>query len=163
MKNLAIVAALLASGVLTAPALAQTAAPPAGVVNTSNWMTQEKPGVWRAFKLKGLDVYNNGNQKIGDIEEIMIDSSGNAEAAVIGVGGFLGMGEHSVAVPFKDLQFVDKERHVMNAAPANSTTETTATTTTRAAPNGAEQYPDRAVLNMTKDQLKAAPQFHYAK
>ena len=163
MKNVTLAAALFVTGMMAVPAMAQTAAPAAGALNSSNWMTQEKPGVWRAFKLKGLDVYNNGNQKIGDIEEIMIDSSGNAQAAVISVGGFLGMGEHAVAVPFKDLQFVDKERHVLNQTAANTTTDTTATTTTRAATTGAEQYPDRAVLNITKDQLEAAPQFHYAK
>jgi len=53
-------------------------------------MTQEKPGQWRASKLNGLDVYNNDNEKVGDIREVLFNRDGKAEAVVIGVGGFLG-------------------------------------------------------------------------
>ena len=47
----------------------------------------------------GLNVYNPNKERIGDISEILLDNNGNAEAAVLGVGGFLGIGTKDVAVP----------------------------------------------------------------
>ena len=55
-------------------------------------------GQWRASKLVGVDVYNTANEKIGDISEILIDASGKVTSVIIGVGGFLGMGQHDVQV-----------------------------------------------------------------
>ena len=49
-------------------------------------------------KLIGLNVYNEQNEKLGDINEILLDKSGKVEGVVIGVGGFLGMGEHDIKV-----------------------------------------------------------------
>jgi hypothetical protein len=45
----------------------------------------------------GLEVYNNENQDIGTIKDVALDKSG-LRAYIVGVGGFLGMGEHYVAV-----------------------------------------------------------------
>jgi len=155
-------------------------------MNTGNWLTQERPGQWRASKLDGVNVYNNNNESIGEIKELLVDSSGKVSAAVIGVGGFLGVGEHDVAVPFDQLKFVDEPRANTAAttttdnrtvatnppattnpnAPANpNAPTTTGTTTTRTASADANRRsaPDHALLNMTKDQLKAAPEFKYAR
>jgi sporulation protein YlmC with PRC-barrel domain len=49
-------------------------------------------GNWRASKLMGLDVYNAANEKLGDINELILDKNGKVNAVVIGVGGFLGRG-----------------------------------------------------------------------
>ena len=65
-------------------------------------------GEWRTSKLIGLNVYNDNNEKLGDINELLIDKSGKVQAVVIGVGGFLGMGEHSVAVAFDQVKFVNE-------------------------------------------------------
>ena len=46
----------------------------------------------------GLDIYNSQNEKIGDINEILVDKDGKVSGYVLGVGGFLGMGEHDVLV-----------------------------------------------------------------
>jgi sporulation protein YlmC with PRC-barrel domain len=202
---------LLGSALVSAPALAQTSgsttsgsgssttmssgSTSGGSMSSGNWMTQEQPGQWRASKLEGLDVYNNNNEKVGDISEVLVDQSGKIQAVVIGVGGFLGMGEHSVAVPFEQIKFVNEPR--ANASAANTTTTgtagmsgtsagttgssnmTTANNTaagTNATPNttgsvasnnaaGSDTMnrsaPDHAMLDMTKDQLKAAPEFKY--
>ncbi len=40
--------------------------------------------------------------RVGEIEDLLIDGSGQIRAVVIGVGGFLGLGEKSVAVPFEE-------------------------------------------------------------
>ncbi|TXH85510.1 MAG: PRC-barrel domain containing protein [Rhizobium sp.] len=103
-------------------------------------------GKWRASKVIGVNVYNNANEKVGEISEIIIDSAGKVESAVLSVGGFLGMGEHLVAVPMNELKFAN---------------EAGKTTTGSTSSNTKEWYPDRAVLNVTKDQLKSMPQFKY--
>ena len=167
-KHLAVLA--LGLTMCSGAALAQNN-PPSNTPNaasSSKMLTQFQPGQWRATKLKGLNVYNNNNEKIGDINELVVDQSGKIDAVVIGVGGFLGMGEHDVAVPFNEIKFVNEPaRSASNTnAPAKRNATTTGagtdrtTTTTN---NNNRAYPDHAVLNMTKDQLKAAPEFKYQK
>src|SRR5215211_4594154 len=153
-------AALLATALMTSAASAQNAAQKADA-NVS--ATTHKDGEWRASKLVGLNVYNQANEKIGDINEVILDKSGKVAKVILGVGGFLGMGEHDVAVPFDKLKWVNE--------PARSTSNSTApadkpTTTTGAAsslPRNANEkwYPDHAVYNATKEQLKEMPQFKY--
>jgi len=135
-------------------------------------MTKMQPGQWRASKLDGLNVYNNNNEKIGDISELLVDESGKIQAVVVGVGGFLGMGEHDVAIPFEQVKFVNEPR----ATAANTTTGTATnppnTTGSVTNPPGAapatsastdRSAPDHAVVNMTKDQLKTMPEFKYTR
>ncbi|MBB4038763.1 sporulation protein YlmC with PRC-barrel domain [Microvirga flocculans] len=159
--------AFLGTALIAAPALAQQPQSPSTtsgttMMNTGNWMTHEQPGQWRASKLRGLNVYNNNNEKIGDISELLVDQNGKIEAVVIGVGGFLGMGEHDVAVPFEQLKLMNEPRRAATATgtTAPATTGSTARTTSEDMSRAA---PDHALLNMTKDQLKAAPQFKYSR
>src|SRR5215475_2877537 len=63
---------------------------------------------WRASKLIGLNVYNDQNEKLGDISEILLDKSGKVDGVVIGVGGFLGVGKHDIKVEMSKLKFVDE-------------------------------------------------------
>ena len=65
-------------------------------------------GQWRASKLVGLNVYNEQNEKLGDISEILLDKSGKVEGVIIGVGGFLGMGQRDIKVEMSKLKFVDE-------------------------------------------------------
>jgi sporulation protein YlmC with PRC-barrel domain len=166
----------------TAPASGTSTAPASGQMNTGTWLTEEKPGQWRASKLEGLDVYNQNDEKIGDIRELIVDSSGKIQAVVIGVGGFLGVGERDVAMPFDQIKFVNEPRATatVTTAPGTAATPgtgtsgaagpnapaTTGTVTTNRAPDaGNRSAPDHAVLsmNMTKDQLKTAPEFKYGR
>ena len=78
--------------------------------------------MWRSSKLIGLNVYNSQNEKLGDISEVLVDKSGKVDGVVIGVGGFLGMGQHDIKVDMSKLKFVDE--------PAR----TASTTTTGSAP-----------------------------
>ena len=93
-----------------------------------------KAGQWRASKLDGLDVYNPNNEKIGDISELIVDRGGKIEAVVIGVGGFLGMGEHSVAVPFEKVQWVDQPVEHKVSTTERTTTGSGTSTATAPAP-----------------------------
>ena len=106
---------------------------------------------WQASKLIHMNVYNDQNQKIGDIKELMLDKSGKVADVVIGVGGFLGMGEHDVAVNFDRLKWSDGAATTGSGQPASQSKNTK------------QNYPDHAVLNATKDQLKSMPNFDYSK
>ena len=66
----------------------------------------------RASKLIGSTVYNDANENIGDINEIVLRSDGKIAAVIVGVGGFLGLGERDVAVPFEQIKMsVDAENN----------------------------------------------------
>jgi hypothetical protein len=159
------------------PALAQA---PSGVANpptvsipgAATFMTEMRAGMWRASKLEGMDVYNNGNEKIGDISELILDQAGRVEGVVIGVGGFLGMGEHYVAVPFEQIRWSSEPVRSARTSSPPPSSATPGGTADRADVTGAIRsttgdmavrgYPDHALLNMTKEQLRAAPEFKYA-
>ena len=53
-------------------------------------------------------VYDNRDNKIGDVNDLLLDKSGKINAVIVGVGGFLGVGEKNVAVPFSSLKVADK-------------------------------------------------------
>ena len=58
-------------------------------------------------EIKGARVINFQNQDVGEIDELLIDpDSGQIRFAVVGVGGFLGLGSTKVAVPWLAFQIV---------------------------------------------------------
>src|ERR1700757_2456391 len=101
-------------------------------------------GNWRASKLVGLSVYNEKNESVGSINDMLTDKNGKIVAVVIGVGGFLGVGEHLVAVPFDKVKFSTEPVAYSSASGGadpltrkSSPSTTTSTTTTGAATNAA--------------------------
>src|ERR1700712_3774762 len=134
--------ALVGSALLAGPVLAETAPTP----NNGQFVTQEKIGQWRASKLKGLNVYNN-NEKIGDINELLVDSTGKVEAVVIGVGGFLGMGEHDVAVPFSRIKFTNESRREAKKDDTKKNPADTTGSTSKAGADANRAAPDHAMLD----------------
>ncbi|MBI3700152.1 MAG: PRC-barrel domain-containing protein [Afipia sp.] len=165
-------AAMFGTALVSGAALAQTAntstSPSASAISTA----QDVKGSWRASKLVGLNVYNDGNEKVGDINEVLLDNSGKVSAVILGVGGFLGVGEQNVAVNFDQLKWVDAPVKTSSAsgtapmgAPASSTTTTGSASAINSGSMGAAHdnwYPDHAVISATKDQLKAMPAFKYS-
>jgi hypothetical protein len=118
-------------------------------------------GTWRSTKLIGLDIYNRADEKLGDINEILLDKDGRVKAVVIGVGGFLGMGEHDIAVSMDKLKFMEEPHKSAKADRADS--KSTTGSSPQARRDAANDWmPDHAVMDATKDQLKAMPQFKYA-
>jgi sporulation protein YlmC with PRC-barrel domain len=131
MKKLAYAALLFALATSTASAQAPQSAPrqsgpaaqtmtsiPANSVTVAHWYKQ--------------NVYDPGDNKIGEIMDVLLDREGKATALIIGVGGFLGMGEKDVAVPFNAVQVTTKDNN--------------------------KWY---LVMNATKDALKSAKGFKY--
>ena len=137
-----------------------TAAAFAALVSTSavaQDQTASAKNEWQASKLIHMNVYNAQNEKIGDIKELLIDKSGKIDSVAIAVGGFLGVGERDVAVKFDQLKWSNEAPKSTNS----SSTTTTGSAQTQQTRN--RNYPDHAVLNATKDQLKGMPQFDYNK
>ena len=143
-----------------------TKAAPATASDTTSFK-----GNWRASKLVGLNVYNDSNESLGSINDLLTDKGGDIKGVVIGVGGFLGVGEHLVAVPLDKVKFVEDPIAYTGASsaptsggarPSTNTTTTGAATTAPAAVKKNPWYPDHAVFSATKDQLKAMPEFKYS-
>ena len=99
MPKLPLVLALLTMALPLGPAVAQSGQAPAAApdANAQNVVPQT---ALRLSKLVGVSVIGLDHNRIGEIEEVLVDRDGKAQAVVIGVGGFLGIGEKSVAVPF---------------------------------------------------------------
>ena len=70
----------------------------------------------RVSKVVGTSVYNDQNQSVGSIDDVLMsDNDHKAATAVISVGGFLGMGSKLVSVPFDELK-IENDRVVMPGA-----------------------------------------------
>jgi len=172
------IAGLAGSALLASVAFAQSPSTPSestkmapAAASDSSTSPSSFTGNWRASKVVGLSVYNDKNESLGSINDLLTDKSGKIVAVVIGVGGFLGVGEHLVAIPFEKVKFVNEPVAYNSAStsPANAPARPGSTTTTGAATNTAPPaakpnpwYPDHAVFNATKDELKAMPEFKYS-
>lgn len=159
--------ALLATAAFAQSPTATTDKTPTAATATT--VSTTASGQWRTSKMDGLKVYNEANENIGTINDLLMDKTGAIKIAVIGVGGFLGVGEHLVAVPYEKLKFVNEAVAYTGAKPAASTTTTTtgaATGTDKTAAtttsSTSKWYPDHAVFNASKDELKNMPEFKYA-
>jgi sporulation protein YlmC with PRC-barrel domain len=145
---------------------AQPSTPPA---SSSATVTPKAQGdMWRASKLVGLNVYNDQNEKLGDITEILLDKSGKVDGVVIGVGGFLGMGKHDILVKMDKLKFVDEPVKTSSASSGGTTGSAAGGSMSRPATSPSTSstkskwYPDHAVLSgATKESLKSMAEFKF--
>lgn len=56
-------------------------------------------------RLIGADVKNSANEKIGDVNEVLVTTDGKVNAVIVSVGGFLGLGDRKVVMPWEQLRF----------------------------------------------------------
>jgi len=98
-------------------------------------------------KFKGTDVLGPDNAKVGNITDLLFDHSGKVDGLIVGVGGFLGIGEKNVAIDMSAFEVVP---YSSGSTGANSAAST-------------DNDPTHVNLKVswTKDQLKAAPDFEY--
>jgi sporulation protein YlmC with PRC-barrel domain len=92
--------------------------------------TQEVKGAWHVKDFYQTNVYNMAGEKIGDINDILVDESGKVTAVIIGVGGFLGIGTKEVSMK------TDEMKRMVHS-------------------DGKTYF----TVNATADQLKAAPPY----
>lgn len=105
------VATLLTAGVWATGATADDATKPAAATTTTAAPATTAEGSL-VSKIIGADVYDSAADdaaKIGDVKDIVIANDGKAKYIVIGVGGFLGIGEKNVAYDFSKAEWVEKK------------------------------------------------------
>jgi hypothetical protein len=122
----------------TKPTTPPSATAPAPTTDAAKKMDMPKSaaagGDWRASKLIGQTIRNAANESIGDINDLMVDTSGKVAAVIVGVGGFLGIGEKNVSMPFDKLSF---------SRDANNAVTVTASATKESLQSAPEyQFPD---------------------
>lgn len=94
---------------------------------TVQFLNEQHPGDMLASTLIGQPAVNAKNETIGDVNDLVTDQNGKVIAALIGVGGFLGLGEKDVAVPFEDLKLThDEDNNVKVMLDLNKDTLTSA-------------------------------------
>jgi sporulation protein YlmC with PRC-barrel domain len=185
MLRLQLTAGLAATALMAGPALAQTSPAPTQPAGSGQVITQMTPDMMRGSKLMGVDIYGADNQKIGDIDEVLVGKDGRIQAVVVGVGGFLGIGQKDVAISYDQVQWIADTRAQAAAgqtapgttaggvtAPASpgatappAPPATTGTAGGTAATTGADAddgVPDRAMVKMTKADLQNASEFRYS-
>ena len=131
MQKIVMVAASLA--VRASPALAQDNKTTGTAPAAAKFSTVGKDEMFSS-KLKGLNVYNQKDENVGEITDIALKNN-QIDALILSVGGFLGVGEHYVAVSPSSVSI----RH------------------------DAKNDKWLASMNTTKEALKAAPEFKYPK
>ncbi|MDF1632301.1 PRC-barrel domain-containing protein [Mycoplana sp. MJR14] len=114
----------------TPPAAGETATDTAAAT-PDTYLTEQAPTQISANTYIGQSVYNSADESIGSISDLIMEKDGGITAAVIGVGGFLGIGEKAVAVPFNNI-------------------------TVNQAPDGGEV---KLTTTETAETLQAAPEF----
>ena len=153
------------------------------------FVTYAKNGAWRVRDLQGKPVYGSEGENIGQINDVLVSPDGSVNAVVIGVGGFLGLGVKDVAVAMHALQIgpgdtpgIDPQGTGMSASevpavsPPSSASGTPRSTmapatTDQIAPTapgkrsasdvqtGADGLPDRIIVNVSRQELEAAPAY----
>ena len=132
-----LLAGLTALAVVGPPAFAQTSPAPApgsapsaadASRGSGQFLPMRQPDQFRASDFIGERVYGANDESIGEINDVLMDAKGQVAGVIIGVGGFLGIGEKDVALPMSALQFRDEPP--ATAATTGRDTATTGTTGT---------------------------------
>ena len=100
LSSVPLAALALSLALAPLPALAEAAPGSAG---TPRFIERPEAGTMRGSKVIGVGVVGADHVRVGKIEDVLVDGGGRIQAVVIGVGGFLGVGEKYVAVPFDQL------------------------------------------------------------
>ncbi|MFM9940770.1 MAG: PRC-barrel domain-containing protein [Hyphomicrobiaceae bacterium] len=162
-----------AVAVLTAGANSNGLQPhPLNPAVATQFVTEQPANERLARVFLGADVQNAAGERVGDINDFLFDATGRITTVVLGVGGFLGMGEKTVGIPFNACTYgVDKDgariiaielgKNALMQAPAFHATEKTILDTVkdkaadlghRTADKAAElkDHAARKILDLTK-------------
>jgi hypothetical protein len=179
-------AAILATALALPAAFAQPAAPsPAPAPTPPNAGSAAAPpvetgrlqrvhGGWRSSQIVGATVYNDRDERIGAVDDLIVGQDGTIAEAVLSVGGVLGLGAKLVAVPYDQLRFEERTdtRTTAGAPVPDGGAAPGAPIGTPPAPAGpgvpAATPPARPVASVrlvlpgaTRDSLNALPEFRY--
>jgi hypothetical protein len=161
LKNLMLSAAV--SALMISGALAQAnppASPPAKAdaapLNDPKFVSAQSADQWVFSKFKGTNVVGPDNAHIGDVSDALFDKNGKILALIVGVGGFLGIGEKSVAIDMSAFQVVPADTGTIGAGGPGAGGN--------AVISGSNDPTNvKLKVSWTKDQLKNAADFQYYK
>ena len=162
--------ALLAAVLAVPAALGQPAAPtpprPNDMPPVELGRPQRTHGGWRASRIVGAAVYNDRDERIGTVDDLIVGQDGRISEAVLSVGGFLRIGAKLVAMPYNQLRFDENNEDRIadvNAPPAARVTPPAGPGVPATAPPPARPIvTTRVVLpGATRDSLAALPEFNH--
>lgn len=120
-----------------------------------DFVTTQGSNEWRASVLTGTSVKSKAGEVIGNVNDVVFTQDGTVTAVIVGVGGFLGVGEKNVAVAFKDLSVktedgkrvaeLDVTKEQLQAAPIFSGEKTTFEKVQDGAQSLASKAKDKAI------------------
>jgi sporulation protein YlmC with PRC-barrel domain len=147
----AAVSALMVSGAL-AQADKPAAKPEAAPHDTAKFLAAQSTDQWVFSKFKGSEVIGPDNAQVGSVNDMLFDKNGKILGLIVGVGGFLGIGEKNVAIDMSAFQPVPPDTGTSGAGGG-------------AAITARSDDPTMTKLKVTwsKEQLKNAPDFQYYK
>jgi hypothetical protein len=127
---------------------------------------QRTHGGWRSSRIVGATVYNDHDERIGTVDDLIVGQDGRISDAVLSVGGLLGIGGKLVAVPYSELRLEEniEGRTVDVVAPPAALVAPPAGpgTPAIAPPPARPVVTTRVVLpGATRDSLAALPGFNY--
>ncbi|WP_377276219.1 PRC-barrel domain-containing protein [Rhizobium sp. R86522] len=122
----------------------------ADAAGSATYLTQQAENQISVSDFMGKSIYTADNQSIGDINDLLVAKDGGVVAAVVGVGGFLGIGEKDVAIPFDKIT-ITRETASGDAADAAADGETQAEVVAEAEV--------RLTTTETAESLRNAPEF----
>ena len=136
---------------------------------------QRTHGAWRSSEIVGTAVYNDHDERIGSVDDLLVGQDGRISEAVLSVGGFLGIGAKLVAVPYSRLRLEEhvEDRTATAGGPGGGATVPPVAPVGPLAAPGAPGAPaatpparpvatTRLVLpGATRDALRAEPEFRY--
>ena len=127
-----------------------------------DYVTRQQPTDWTAQALIGKTVENSAGENLGEINNVVLNEKGDVVAVTIGVGGFLGIGEKDVGVPFSALDF--RTEAEMDAAEADDAEDRAEAKEEQAEDRREARYDSEhadivVVLNATREQLESAPAY----
>ncbi|SIQ04301.1 PRC-barrel domain-containing protein [Rhizobium sp. RU33A] len=134
----------------TSGSMGTTAQAPADAAGSATYLTEQAENQISVNDFMGQAIYTADNQSIGNINDLLVQDDGGIVAAVVGVGGFLGIGEKSVAIPFDKIT-ITRETATGDAADAAADGETQAEVVAEAEV--------RLTTTETADSLRNAPEF----
>ena len=142
------ISALMVSGALaqaSPPASPPAAKPDAAMTDGAKFISSQSTDQFVFSRFKGTDVLGPDNAQVGDVNDVLFDKSGKIVGLIVGVGGFLGIGEKSVAIDMGAFQVAPPDAGSAGAAASDDPTNV------------------KLKVSWTKDQLKSAPDFQYYK
>jgi sporulation protein YlmC with PRC-barrel domain len=101
---------MLAAIVLISPTISHAQVAGSTLLGVTVAELQEVVKGWSVKRtVLGQPVYNDNNERVGSVDDIIITPDKAVSYAIIGTGGFLGLAKHDVAIPVSQFKLVDKK------------------------------------------------------